>query len=61
MSSTRHTFRNIPDDIILEAKIHALQTDRTLGELVTDALENLFETECAPQSEETGAATSVRI
>ncbi|MCG7492948.1 hypothetical protein MHM86_05280 [Thalassobius sp. Cn5-15] len=45
MSSTRHTFRNIPDELILEAKIHALQTGRTLSQLVQDALEYLMSEE----------------
>lgn len=48
MQATRHTFRNIPKDLILEAKIHALQTERTLGELVSDALEFLIAEETAP-------------
>lgn len=52
MQHTRHTFRNIPSGVILEAKIHALQTDRTLGQLVSDALEYLIEEETTPCAEE---------
>ena len=39
MQTHRHTIRNIDPDLILEARILALQTGRTLGELVTEALE----------------------
>ncbi len=48
MQATRHTFRNIPKDLVLEAKIHALQTERTLGELVSDAIEQLIAEETDP-------------
>ena len=48
MQTTRHTFRNIPKDLILEAKIHALQTERTLGQLVSDSLEYLIAEESDP-------------
>ena len=52
MHTTRHTFRNIPKNLILEAKIHALQTERTLGQLVSDALEFLIEEETTPSGAE---------
>lgn len=46
MSENRHTIRNLDRDLIIEARIHALQTGRcTLGELVTDAIELLIKYE----------------
>lgn len=51
MSDTRHTFRNIPPDVILDAKIHALQTERTLGQMVADALTFLIAEETDPPEE----------
>ena len=43
MSKNRHTIRNIDHDLMIEAKVHVLQTGRrTLGELVSDAIELLI-------------------
>lgn len=43
MSENRHTIRNIDHDLMVEAKVHVLQTGRrTLGELVSDAIELLI-------------------
>lgn len=38
MSDNRRTIRNIDAEVIREARIYALQTNRTLGELVTESL-----------------------
>ncbi|QTN35037.1 hypothetical protein [Cognatishimia activa] len=46
MSGTRNTIRNLDPELVTDAKIHALQTGRrTLGELVSDAIEMLIEQE----------------
>ena len=46
MQKTRHTIRNLSRDLIVDARIHALQTGRhSLGELVTDAIELLIDQE----------------
>ena len=46
MSGTRNTIRNLDPDLVVEAKVHVLQTGRrTLGELVTDAIELLIDHE----------------
>lgn len=46
MSENRHTIRNLDHDLMVEAKVHVLQTGRrTLGELVSDAIELLIEHE----------------
>ncbi|MCH2249291.1 MAG: hypothetical protein MK042_05785 [Cognatishimia sp.] len=46
MSGTRNTIRNLDPELVIDAKIHALQTGRrTLGELVSDAIEMLIEQE----------------
>lgn len=39
MSDTRHTIRNIDPETVLNARVYALQTGRTLGELVSESLE----------------------
>jgi hypothetical protein len=38
MSENKKTIRNINADVMREARIYAIQTDRTLGELVTESL-----------------------
>ncbi len=38
MSENKRTIRNIDADVMREARIYAIQTDRTLGELVTESL-----------------------
>jgi hypothetical protein len=46
MSGTRNTIRNLDPDLVTEAKVHVLQTGRrSLGELVTDAIELLIDQE----------------
>lgn len=39
MIENRKTIRNICPAVLLEARVYALRTDRTLGELVTESLE----------------------
>ena len=39
MSQQRKTIRNIDPDILLEAKIYALQHELTLGELISRSLD----------------------
>ncbi len=39
MEHHRHTIRNLDKNLILDARIHALQTGQTLGELINDCLE----------------------
>lgn len=39
MPDNKKTIRNIDDDIMLEARVYAIQTKRTMGELVTESLE----------------------
>lgn len=38
MSTARKTIRNIDPDVLLDARIYALKTERTLGELVCESL-----------------------
>lgn len=38
MPDNKKTIRNIDDDIMLEARVYAIQTKRTMGELVTESL-----------------------
>ena len=38
MSDTRKTIRNIDPEVLLDARVYALQTERTLGELVSESL-----------------------
>ncbi|MGX9354993.1 hypothetical protein ACS3SW_07465 [Roseobacteraceae bacterium S113] len=46
MSGNRHTIRNLEPELLIEAKVHVLQTGRrSLGELVSDAIELLIEHE----------------
>ncbi|WP_299632085.1 hypothetical protein [uncultured Roseobacter sp.] len=46
MSGNRHTIRNLDPELLVEAKVHVLQTGRrSLGELVSDAIELLIEHE----------------
>ena len=46
MSENRQTIRNLDRDLVVNARIHALQTGRrTLGELVSDAIELLIDHE----------------
>jgi hypothetical protein len=39
MIENRKTIRNIDTDVLLEARIYALRTQRTLGDLITESLE----------------------
>lgn len=39
MQNHRHTIRNIDPELIMEARIYALQTGMTLGELINSSLE----------------------
>lgn len=39
MAHVRNTIRNIDQALLLEARVLALQSDQTLGEVVTAALE----------------------
>jgi len=39
MSDHRHTIRNLDRETVQNARIYALQTGRTLGELVNESLE----------------------
>ncbi len=46
MQENRHTIRNLDRDLIVDARIHVLQTGRrSLGELVSDAIHLLIEQE----------------
>ncbi|GFE64926.1 hypothetical protein [Litoreibacter roseus] len=46
MSGNRHTIRNLDPELLVEAKVHVLQTGRrSLGELISDAIELLIEHE----------------
>lgn len=38
MPDNKKTIRNIDDDIMLEARMYAIQTKRTMGELVSESL-----------------------
>ncbi len=38
MPDNKKTIRNIDDDIMLEARVYAIQTKRTMGELVSESL-----------------------
>ncbi len=38
MNDNRKTIRNIDTNTFIDARIYALQTGRTLGEMVTDSL-----------------------
>lgn len=54
MSENRHTIRNLDRNLVMEARVHALQTGRrTLGELVTDAIELLIEQETLDENDDT--------
>lgn len=53
MQENRHTIRNIDRDLIIDARIHALQTGRcSLGELVSDAIQLLIEQETIEEEQE---------
>jgi len=60
MSGTRNTIRNLDPELVVEAKVHVLQTGRrSLGELVTDAIELLIHHETredAQDASDDGAA-----
>lgn len=43
MSSDRKTIRNIDPDVLLEAKIYALQHGLSLGDLITRSLDFFME------------------
>ena len=38
MTANRKTIRNIDEDVLIDARIYALQTGRNLGELVNESL-----------------------
>lgn len=38
MDQHRHTFRNIDRDLVREARIHAIETGQSLGEVINAAL-----------------------
>ena len=42
MSHHRHTIRNLDRDLILEARIYALQSGQTLGELINFILDEFL-------------------
>lgn len=53
MQNNRHTIRNLDRELIIEARIHVLQTGRrSLGELISDAIELLIENETADEDDE---------
>lgn len=52
MSDTRHSIRNIDPDIFWDAKIYAAQTRQTIGEVVTEALEMLFQESLKSEGDE---------
>lgn len=59
MSGTRNTIRNLDPDLVTEAKVHVLQTGRrTLGELVTDAIELLIDHETSDDTSMADPRTS---
>ena len=43
MQDHRHTVRNIDPDLILEARMLALQTGQRLGDVINEALELLLD------------------
>ena len=43
MSQDRKTIRNIDPDVLLEAKVYALQNGLTLGDLINRSLEFFME------------------
>jgi hypothetical protein len=43
MQNHRHTVRNIDPDLILEARMLALQTGQRLGDVINEALESFLE------------------
>lgn len=52
MQENRHTIRNLDRDLIVDARIHVLQTGRrSLGELVTDAIQLLILEETLDEEE----------
>lgn len=52
MQENRHTIRNLDRDLIIDARIHVLQSGRrSLGELVTDAIQLLILEETLDEEE----------
>ncbi|MEM7005151.1 MAG: hypothetical protein AAF498_04670 [Pseudomonadota bacterium] len=52
MQETRHTIRNLDPDLMIEAKIHVLQTGRrTLGDLINEAIAALIDRETQDEEE----------
>ena len=39
MADNRKTIRNIDPDVLIDARVYAIQTGRTLGDLITESLE----------------------
>ncbi len=39
MTTEKHSVRNLDYDLILEARIHGLRTDQTLGEIINRSLD----------------------
>lgn len=52
MQTTRHTIRNIDPQLLLEARILALQTDQRLGDIVNQALDCFIEYAASDDDEE---------
>ncbi|WP_306142631.1 hypothetical protein [Roseibium sp. MMSF_3412] len=52
MQTTRHTIRNIDPQLLLEARILALQTDQRLGDIVNQALDCFIEDATSGPQEE---------
>jgi len=59
MSQHRHTFRNIDQDLIRDARIHAIETEQTLGEVINAALSwYLYELDTAENNSDITDAAS---
>ncbi len=52
MTNARHTVRNLDRDLVLDARVYALQTGRTLGELINLSLEQHLTSHYYTQSDE---------
>ena len=42
MADNRHTIRNLDKDLIVEARIYALQTGQSLGEVMNSTMDFFF-------------------
>lgn len=45
MQKKRHTVRNLDPELLKEARIHAIETGQTLGDVINESLEIYFELE----------------